>query len=276
MAVPTTTVNQYSDNVGDTTRTSFPILAANGGVFTGNLITNLAGTGDVSDYFIVDILGGSHDTGAGSLGTGTTGGITLNVQSNDGSHPLGIDYQVLSYATLNASGIPAILGGTRAVTGNGSVTIPSNGNWAGTTDDVALVFPVYSYPSDFSGNYTITLSNGTTPGGGNPGGPGGGSTNDLTVNLLDINTNTGFGSVSTTTVPGGSVNLHYTLNNTFATPKAPHFQFYLTTDPTITTADTPNPDAPVLKVFGAFDPRVSVDVDVTMTKHARGKHRKRD
>ena len=233
MAVPTTTVNQFSDTVSDTTKTSFPIMAANGGVFTGNLINNTNGTGDVSDYFVIDILGGTHDTGAGSLGN--TGSLTLNVQGN-ASGALEIHYGVVDYSTLNASGVPS-LGGIHLVNGTGSYSIAST-NWSGS-GDLALVIRVASWPQDFTGNYTITLSNGTSSSGGGTGGggTGGSSGTDLTATLYSVNTNTGLGgSASINATAGGSVILEDEFFNSGSTAaSAGTIGYYISNDSTISS-----------------------------------------
>lgn len=114
------------------------------------------------------------------------------------------------------------------------VWINDTGGWAGGAANI----------SAFGSSGALTPTSGpTTPSSGD----------DLWVTLNDITTNMGIGNPSTTTIAGGYVNLHYTLYNTFATSQPASIQLYVSNDPTITTSDTPNADAPVLGTI-FFDP----------------------
>jgi hypothetical protein len=129
--VPTSPVTYYNDATNDTNiLTNVPLLAKNStvdGHLTGDTATTVGSDG--YDFFVIDVAGGSRDTGASLTSTDTLT-ITYTIDTN-GSGPVNITVAPQSYsdaANLNSIDTAAyhIF---QNLSGTGTLTIPSSYFW---------------------------------------------------------------------------------------------------------------------------------------------------
>src|SRR5262245_20287565 len=218
----------YNENepTGDTTQGTYPRLGPNSNRTA--TFTDTINSSD-SDYFVIDVLGGSHDW-AGSVSTSTSFDVTVQFASN--SDNLAIEWRLEDWTRLNSfgpSGQHAFF--LRSVDGT-HTTLSATGAEGWTTEDgrpvpsdAVLEFQVISY--GYQGSYTITI---TTSGGGGGGGGGGGSNVDLTASMNGLN--------RSAIQQGGDITVNYNISNlgSGSTANSP-YGVYISTNSTISTSD---------------------------------------
>ena len=164
--VPSQPVSTFA---GETSRYSFPLLSANGGVIYGTLNSKT----DPRDYFVVDIAGGTRDS-SGSLGSNDSLVLSYSFSGNNGTK-VAIEVDPQSYSSLEANGNLADFSPVYQ-SESGTRTLQSY-NWTRPSLADALAFGVSIYSlSDVTVSYVIGLQRVTNEGTGSSGGAGGSGT----------------------------------------------------------------------------------------------------